>query len=132
MCRVLTIISELTELGEEFLVGSAAKARFETSGVKRIIPCAKVADKRVCARKLVCIIRFRDGGWMSVLASKLVEGIKKFSIGKRHLVLLSRFDPSLAALKRLFTFFEGADHLIGKVTSLNMRVVFANEFFGAV
>jgi hypothetical protein len=122
MCRVLTTISELAELGEEFLVGPAAKAGFETSGVKRIIPRPKVADKRVCARKLVCTIRFRDSGWMAVFINKLVEGIKKLSIGIRHLVLLTYLEFSLAALKRLFTisFFEGVGHLVGELASFDM------------
>jgi hypothetical protein len=134
MCWVLTTISELAKLGKEFLVGSATKAGFETSGVKRIIPRPKATDKRVCAREFVCIICFRDSRWMAVLVSKLMEGIKKFSISIRHLVLWTRLDILLAALKRLFTisFFEGAGHLIGKVTSLDMRVVLANDFLGVI
>ena len=89
MCRVLTTISELAEFAKEFLVGPTAKTGFETSGVERVIPRPKMTDERVYARELVCIIRFRDSGRMSVLVSKLVEGIKKFSVGIRHLVLLT-------------------------------------------
>lgn len=134
MCRVLTATSELAELGKELLIGTAAKTRFETSGVKSIVPCSKVADKRVCTREFVCTIHFRDGGWMSVLVSKLVEGIKKFSIGIRHFDSVDRLSLSPAALKRLFTihFFEGVSHLVGELTGLDMRVVLANDPFGVV
>lgn len=89
MCRVLTTTSELAELSKEFLVGTTAKTRFKTSGVKSTVPCSKVMNKSTNSRKTVCIIHLRSGGRMAVLVSKLVEGIEKFSIGIRHLVLLT-------------------------------------------
>ncbi len=89
MCRVLAITSEFTEFSKEFFIGTSTKARFETGSVKSIIPCPKVADKCVNSRKIICIIYFRGSRWISMLVSKLVEDTKKFSIGIRHLILLT-------------------------------------------